>query len=150
MASLYGSRTPISRRPVLATAIQLLVGGAVQLAVGLAAGQGGELHLAALLGPAGVAWVFLLLGPSLIGFPLFTWLMATTPPPVANAQAYVAPVVALGLAWLLLGTPLAPRTLAAAAVILASVALIVSTAGGRARARTAAATTTADRDRQAA
>jgi drug/metabolite transporter (DMT)-like permease len=132
-ASLYGSRTAISRRPLLATSIQLLAGGAVQVGAGLVTGQAAGLHPGALLGPAGAAWLFLLLGPSLLGFPLFTWLLASTPPPVANAQAYVSPVVALVLGWLVLGSPVGPRTLAAASVILASVALIVSSAGRRRR-----------------
>lgn len=147
-AALYGSRTAISRRPLTATGIQLLAGGVVQVAIGLASGQLAEVHPAVLLGHAGMAWLYLLLGPSLIGFPLFTWLMANTPPPVANAQAYVSPVVALVLSWLVLGVPLGPRTLAAAAVILASVALIVSTSGRPAEARPVR--TEPEADRQAA
>ena len=137
-AAVYGSRTAISRRPLTATGIQFLAGGTVQTLLGLGLGEGGGVHLAALAGSAGLAWLFLLLGPSLIGFPLFTRLMATTSPAVANTQSYVSPVVALFLGWLLLSEPVGPRTLAAAAVILASVALIV-TANGRAGARRRAA-----------
>ena|SRR5438132_1890451 len=133
-AALYGSRTSISRRPVMATSIQLLAGGTVQTLLGLGLGEAGGVHLAALAGQAGVAWLFLLLGPSLIGFPLFTRLMATTPPAVANTQSYVSPVVTLFLGWLVLSEPVGPRTLVAACVTLASVALIV-TANGRRTAR---------------
>jgi drug/metabolite transporter (DMT)-like permease len=136
-AALYGSRTAISRRPLTATGIQLLAGGAVQTLFGLGLGEAGGVHLAALTGTAGWAWLFLLLGPSLIGFPLFTRLMATTAPAVANTQAYVSPVVTLFLGWLLLSEAVVPRTLAAAGVTLASVALIV-TANGRRAARRAA------------
>ena len=136
-AAVYGSRTAISRRPLTATGIQLLTGGIVQTLLGLGLGEAGGVHLAALTGPAGLAWIFLLLGPSLIGFPLFTRLMATTPPAVANTQSYVSPVVTLFLGWLLLSEPVGPRTLAAAGVTLASVALIV-TANGRRTARRAA------------
>jgi drug/metabolite transporter (DMT)-like permease len=136
-ASLYGSRTAISRRPLTATSIQLLAAGTVQTLLGLGLGEAGAVHLAALTGSAGLAWLFLLLGASLIGFPLFTRLMATTAPAVANTQSYVSPVVTLFLGWLLLGEPLAPRTLIAAGVTLASVALIV-TANGRRGSRRAA------------
>ena len=137
-AALYGSRTAISRRPLTATGIQLLVGGVVQTLLGLGLGEAGGVHLAALTGSAGLAWLFLLLGPSLIGFPLFTRLMATTAPAVANTQAYVSPVVTLLLGWLLLGDAVGQRTLAAAAVTLASVALIVTANGRRAARRSAA------------
>lgn len=128
-ASVYAGRTAISRRPVLATGVQFVAGGGVQVLVGLALGEAGHVHQAALAGPAGLAWAFLLVGPSLIGFPLFTWLLATTPPAVANAQAYTSPVVALALSWLLLGSPVGPATLVAAGAILAGVALIVTTSG---------------------
>src|SRR5438105_6772262 len=136
-AALYGSRAAISQRPLTATAIQLLAGGAVQTLMGLGLGEVPGVHVAALAGPAGLAWLFLLLGPSLVGFPLFTRLMATTPPSVANTQSYVSPVVTLLLGWLLLSEPFGPRTLVAAAVTLASVALIVTANGRRAARRRA-------------
>ncbi|HXM54740.1 MAG TPA: EamA family transporter, partial [Candidatus Dormibacteraeota bacterium] len=130
-ASVYGGLTAISRRPVLATGIQLVVGGSVQLVASALLGELGRLHSAAVTGPAGLAWLYLLVGPSLVGFPLFTWLLANTPPAVANSQAYVSPLVALALGWLLLGTPIGAATLAAAAVILAGVALMVTMSGRR-------------------
>jgi drug/metabolite transporter (DMT)-like permease len=125
-AALYASRAAITRRPLTATGIQLLAGGAVQTVLGVVLGEVGGVHAAAVAGPAGLAWLFLLAGPSLIGFPLFTRLMATTPPAVANTQSYVSPVVTLLLGWLLLSEPVSPRTVVAAGVILASVALIVT------------------------
>jgi drug/metabolite transporter (DMT)-like permease len=126
-ASVYASRTAISRRPVLASGVQLLAGGTAQVLIGVALGEPRHLHAGALAGPAGLAWLFLLIGPSVIAFPLFTWLLTHAAPAVANTQAYVSPVVALALGWLLLGSPVTPLTAVAAAVILASVALIVTT-----------------------
>lgn len=133
VASVYGSRAAITRRPVLSTGIQMLVGGTAQLLVAVPLGEPWQLDLSALGGPAAVAWVFLLLGPSLVAFPVFTWLLANTHPAVANSQAYASPVVALALGWLLLGSPVRPATLAAAVVILAGVALIVTTTSRRSR-----------------
>ncbi len=75
--------------------------------------------------------------------------MATTPPAVANTQSYVSPVVTLALGWLLLAEPVGPRMLAAAAVTLASVALIV-TANGRRAARRAEAVDVRIAEREAA
>ena len=138
-AVLYGSRTAISRRPMIATSIQLLAGGACQLLVGLSMGEPGRVNVAALMGSAGLAWLYLVLGVSVIGYPLFTRLIATTPPPVANTQSYVAPVVALFLGWLLLNEPVGLRTLVAAAVTLVSVAAIVTASGRRAARRAQAA-----------
>jgi drug/metabolite transporter (DMT)-like permease len=130
-AAVYASRTAISRRPVLATGIQLTVGGAVQVVIGVALGEVGRLQGAELAGPAALAWVYLVLGPSLLGFPLFTWLLANTAPAVANTQSYASPVVTLALGWLLLGSPVSPAALAAATATLAGVALIVTTGSRR-------------------
>ena len=136
--SILASRTLAGRPAAAATGVQLLAGGLLQLAVGAAVGEAGQVRMDHLAGAPALAWAWLLVGPSLIGFPLFTWLLARTPPAVANTQAYAGPVVALALGWLLLGDPVGPRTLAAAAVILAGVALMV-TASGRPAARPATA-----------
>jgi drug/metabolite transporter (DMT)-like permease len=130
-ASVYATRTEITRRPIVATGIQLVAGGGAQMVIGAALGEPSQVHLQALLGPAALAWLFLLGGASLIGFPVYTWLLTNTSAAVANASAYVSPVVALGLGWLLLGSSVRPQTLLAAGVILAGVALIVTTGGRR-------------------
>jgi drug/metabolite transporter (DMT)-like permease len=129
-ATLFGSRAEIARRPVLAIALQMLMGGALQVLVGLITGEGAGLRVAQ-VEAALPAFVYLLVVPALIGFPAFAWLLAHTPPQVANTQAYAGPVVTLVLGWLLLQEPIGPRTLVAVTVILAGVALIV--AGGRRR-----------------
>jgi drug/metabolite transporter (DMT)-like permease len=122
--SLLASRSDAARRPLLMTAIQMLAGGTLQLLLGLATGEAGSVHVAQ-LGQALPVYLYLIAVPALIGFPVFTWLLANTPPHIANTQSYTAPVVALALGSLLLGEPVTPRTLAAVGVILAGVALIV-------------------------
>lgn len=143
-AVLYGSRIAISRRPLMATSIQLLAGGSCQLLLGLALGEAGRVQVAPLTGSAGLVWLYLVLGVSVIGYPLFTRLIATTPPPVANTQQYVAPVVALFLGGLLLNEPVRLRTLIAAGVTIASVALIVTASATRATQRAQAEAVSAE------
>ncbi len=122
--AVFGSRASLARRPVLMTGLQMLAGGILQAALGLASGETAHLslHQVVLAAPA---FAYLVVVPALLGFPLFTWLLTNVPVHVANTVAYVAPVVALGLGWLLLSEPVTPRTLAAMAVILAGVGLIV-------------------------
>ena len=118
------SRSGKLRRPLLVTALQALIGGGLQLVAGLVAGEPAHLVLQRLV-PAIPAFVYLVLVASLIGYPLLTWLLSEVPVHVANTGSYVAPVIALGLGWLLLAEPVTPRTVGGVGVLLTGVALVV-------------------------
>jgi drug/metabolite transporter (DMT)-like permease len=123
--SLIGSRSEIGRRrPLLLTSFAMLSGGLLQVVFGLAMGEGGRVSLAQ-LGPSAPAWLYLVLIPALVGFPVLIWLFSRVQLEVVNTIAYAVPVVALLLGWLLLGEQVTGRTLIAVAVILGGVALIV-------------------------
>jgi len=122
--SLLVSRSELARRPVLMTALQMLVGGGLQFALGLAGGEAGALSEPHVMATIPV-FVYLVVVPGLIGFPLLTWLFAKVELQVVNTTAYVVPVVALLLGWLILGDTVTLRTLACVAVALAGVSLIV-------------------------
>jgi drug/metabolite transporter (DMT)-like permease len=117
------TRSGIGRRPIPITALQTLVGGGLQVVVGLATGEAAHVVPQQLFAAAPV-FVYLVVVSSLIGFPLLTWLLSEVPIHVANASSYVAPVIALGLGWLLLSEQVTPRTLEGVGVILAGVALM--------------------------
>ncbi len=128
--SLYSAKRAVQPKPaLLATGIQMLAGGTLLLAVAAVTGQ------VAAFNPASVApegWLGLgyLIGVgSLIGYVTFAWLVGVAPLAHVTTYAYVNPVVAVALGALILGEPLEPRTLAAAAVIVLGVMLIVSTTG---------------------
>ena len=61
---------------------------------------------------------------SLVGFSTFVWLMKHSTPARVSTYAYVNPVVAVFLGWLLLHEPIGPRTLVASAIIIAAVVII--------------------------
>ena len=61
---------------------------------------------------------------SLIGFTAYLYLLAHTTAAKAATYAYVNPVVAVLLGWAFANEPITSRTLVAAAVILAGVAII--------------------------
>jgi drug/metabolite transporter (DMT)-like permease len=70
-----------------------------------------------------------------VGFSTFVWLMKHSTPARVSTYAYVNPLVAVFLGWLILGEPVTARTLAAAAVIVVSVTIITSQRGRGAAAR---------------
>ena len=71
-----------------------------------------------------LAWGYLVVAGSLVGFTTFVWLMKHSTPAKVSTYAYVNPIVAVFLGWLILHEPVSPRIFVAAGVIIAGVALI--------------------------
>lgn len=115
--------------PGLATAMEMLWGGALLLALGGATGELARFDPGAVSLRSVLALLYLVVFGSLIAFSAFLWLMSVAPPARVATYAYVNPVVALFLGWALAGEPITPRTLVAAAVILSAVVLITKRAG---------------------
>jgi len=69
---------------------------------------------------------------SLVTFSTYLWLLRNARTSLVSTYAYVNPVVAVTLGWIVLDEVITPRTLIAGGVILVAVALIVS-AGSAAR-----------------
>lgn len=129
LGSLVARRVPLPSSALLGTSMQMLAGGALQVAAGLAFGEAGD------VGPvsarSGVAWGYLVIFGSLFGFVPYIWLLGVRPAAQVATYAYVNPVVAVFLGWLILDEPLTGRTLGAAALIIASVAAITLSQGER-------------------
>ena len=123
-AALVVNRSGIGRRPILITGLQSLVGGMLQMTAAAVTGEISRVGSHSVVS-AIPAFAYLVVVSSLIGFPVLTWLLSQVRVDIANTAAYVAPVIALTLSWLLLGETVTARTLAGVAVILAGVVLIV-------------------------
>ena len=126
VGSLYARGAPLPKAPLLASGMQQMVGGLVILAVGVAAGElrGFDLGQVSTASWLGLLW--LILAGSFIGFSSYLWLLRNVRTSLVSTYAYVNPVVAVILGWAFLSEPITGRLVVAAAIILASVALIVS------------------------
>jgi drug/metabolite transporter (DMT)-like permease len=76
-----------------------------------------------------IAFAYLTVIGSLLAFTVFGWMLRVAPLPLVATYAYVNPVVAVILGWLVLGEAIVSRTIVAGAVIVFAVALIVTTRG---------------------
>jgi drug/metabolite transporter (DMT)-like permease len=76
---------------------------------------------------------YLIVFGSLIAFTAYGWLLRNVTPASATTYAYVNPVVAVILGWLIASEPITTRTLIAGAVIVSSVVLITTYGRGRAK-----------------
>lgn len=123
--SLFSRVADLPESPVLAISMQMLTGGFFCLVAGLAIGGAGQIHLTAISLRSVVALGYLVTFGSIVGFSSYIWLLKKTDPALASSYAYVNPVVAIILGWLLAGESLNAGSLAAAGVILAGVILIV-------------------------
>jgi drug/metabolite transporter (DMT)-like permease len=105
----------------MGAATQMLAGGAIMIPLGFAIGE----HLPAVLAWRGtVAWIYLVVFGSLVGFTAYAYLLRNTRAALAMSYAYVNPVVAVVLGTALGGERLPLRALAAGAAVLGSVCLI--------------------------
>ncbi len=122
--SLYSRHAHLPASPMLATAMEMLGGGVLLLLAAGARGEWAQADLAAISLRSALAAGYLVVFGSLVAFTAYIWLLRVTTPARVSTYAYVNPVVAMLLGWALAGEPLTPRTLVAAAIIIAAVGLI--------------------------
>lgn len=124
--SVYSSRRPLQVSTLMAAGMQMLCGGCLLLLLGLATGDPQRLNLANASWTSIGAFFYLLVFGSLVGFTAYSWLLNNVTPARAATYAYVNPVVAVFLGWLIAGEPLTRQMLLAASVIIGSVILITT------------------------
>lgn len=124
IGSIYSRHAKHGADPFLASALQMLGGGAALVLVAVLHGDFGRLDVAAISPRAWGAFAYLVVLGSLVGFSTFVWLMKHSTPARVSTYAYVNPIVAVFLGWLILSEPIGPRTLVASAIIIAAVAII--------------------------
>jgi drug/metabolite transporter (DMT)-like permease len=122
--SLYARSAPLPDSAILATAMEMALGGILQLIVGFLMGEGAKFHLHQITAHSAWAWVYLGLVGSLVGFSSYIWVLQKSTPALASTYAYVNPVIAVFLGWALGHEGLSGQTLGAAALIVTAVLLI--------------------------
>ena len=126
IGAIYSRHAKHGAEPFLASALQMLGGGAALAVVALLHGDFGQLDLAAITSRTWSAFVYLITVGSLVGFSTFVWLMKHSTPARVATYAYVNPIVAVLLGWLILDEPITPRSLVASAIIIAAVVIVTT------------------------
>ena len=124
IGSLYNRFLPDATEPFAGSAAQMLCGSVWLLAVSLLIGETRAFSIAKVSGVSIYAWLYLVIAGSLIAYTTFVWLMNHASPSVISTYAYVNPIVAVFLGWLILNESVSPRLFLASAIIIAGVALI--------------------------
>ena len=120
----YSRSVKMSSSTVLSAAMQMMSGGATLLVAGVLTGEAGRVHLSTLTLRSVLALAYLVVFGSIIAFTVYTWLVSVSSPSRVSTYAYVNPVVAVLIGWLVAGEAVGVRTFAATAIILGGVALV--------------------------
>jgi drug/metabolite transporter (DMT)-like permease len=123
--SFASPRTDLPRDPFASTGWQMLLGGAICTLSGVARGELGDVHPASFSGDSVIAFGYLVLIGSIVAFSAYIWLLQNAPVSKVATYAYVNPVIAIFLGWLILDETITAVTLSGAAIIVASVAVVV-------------------------
>ncbi|HSJ50409.1 MAG TPA: EamA family transporter [Actinomycetota bacterium] len=130
--SLYSREAPLPSRPLVGAGMEMMIGGAVLIVFGALRGEIPLIRFEDFSMHSLVALAYLITFGSWIGFTSYVWLLRNARTSLVSTYAYVNPVVAVFLGWLILDEPITIRTVVAGAVIIIAVAIIIST-GGAAR-----------------
>jgi len=123
--SFVSQRVTMPADPLVSTAWQMLFGGIVLTAAAVPAGELGEVDVAAFSADSLWALAFLIVIGSLVAYSAYSWLLQNAPISQVATYAYVNPMVAVLLGWLILDEQIPPMMLVASAVIVVAVATIV-------------------------
>ena len=123
--SFASSKLSLPRDGLTSTGWQMLFGGAVITLAGLAAGEAGDVEPAAFSLRSLLALAYLIVFGSWVAFTAYAWLLQNAPISKVATYAYVNPVVAIVLGWIVLDELVTGVTVTGAAIIVASVAMVV-------------------------
>jgi drug/metabolite transporter (DMT)-like permease len=107
-------------------AVYEMLGGGVALLVGSAlVGEFGDFSISAVPAEGWWAFAYLTLIGSVVAFSAFVWLLGNARPSLVTTYAYVNPVVAVFLGWLILSEPVTTPVLVGGSLAVLGVALVV-------------------------
>ena len=123
--SAYARVAPLPRGAFAGAAMQMLTAGALLGVIGLAIGEGANVHPSQISAASLGALLFLIVFGSLVAFTAYGWLLRNASTPLLSTYAYVNPAVAVFLGWAFVGEHVGGREIAAGLVVLASVGMLM-------------------------
>jgi drug/metabolite transporter (DMT)-like permease len=106
--------------------MEMMTGGIMMFAAALALKESVGFNILKVSSTSWLAFLYLIVFGSLIGFSAYIWLLTTTTSARVSTYAYVNPVVAVLLGWALASEQLTLRTVVASVIIISAVVLITS------------------------
>ena len=121
VGSIYSKYKKINVHPLMSASVQMIIAGLILtiLAAGL-----GEFNNLILTKDGLLAFLYLLIVGSLVGYASYIYAIAHLPVSFVSTYAYINPIIALFLGWLILNETISANIIIASAIILAGVILV--------------------------
>ncbi|NJD21235.1 MAG: multidrug DMT transporter permease [Melioribacter sp.] len=119
--TLYSKYKKVSVHPLMGAAVQMIIAGIVITVLGLILGEGSKFHFT---NSSFYSYLYLVIIGSLVGYGSYVYAIAHLPVSLVATYAYVNPVIALFLGWLVLDEKISLWIVLAAIVILIGVTLV--------------------------
>jgi drug/metabolite transporter (DMT)-like permease len=123
--SLSSRYAPQPDSPLMAAAMQNLIGGACYFLISFCVGEWGAFSAGQMSPASFLSLIYLIVFGSLVGFGAYIWLLKVADPTLVSTYAYINPIVAVVLGCTVAGELLTTSDMMAAAVVVFAVVLIV-------------------------
>jgi drug/metabolite transporter (DMT)-like permease len=127
IASVLTRKLPLPSSKVMNSGAQMLAGGVLLTFAAAAFGEFHNFHPSTVSRDAWFSLLYLIIAGSIIGFTAYVWLIHHESPTKVGTYAYVNPVVAVLIGYLLGGEALGLRTILGTGFVLISVVVITTT-----------------------
>jgi drug/metabolite transporter (DMT)-like permease len=124
LGSIYARGADMPKSTLMSTGMQMLAGAVSLFVVSVATGELNGFSFGDVSMRSWWGLLYLITFGSLVGFVSYGWLLHNAPISLTSTYAYVNPVVAVFLGWLLAGEDLNARITVASAVIIGAVVMI--------------------------
>ncbi len=124
--SVYSRRADLPKSKFLTVAMEMFAGGTLLVLAGTITGEWNSFHFANVTSSSVSAFFYLIAFGSVIGFTSYIWLLDAAGPARASTYAYVNPVIAVFLGWIIGGEEITSRVLFAALFIILGVVFIIT------------------------
>jgi len=121
--SIYSKYNPIRSSPLMAAAMQMLIAGIILIIIGIGSNELSRFQFS----PTGFgAMVYLIIFGSIVGYGSYIYALAKLPAAKVSLFAYINPLIAVFLGWLILNERLDGYVALATVLVLLGVVLVKS------------------------
>lgn len=121
LGTLYSKHQKLGIHPLMSASVQMLTAGILQTLLGAILGEVSELSVTT---NGLLAYLYLVFFGSLLGYASYIYAISHLPVSLVSTYAYINPIIALFLGWLILNEPLNIYIFIASIIILAGVYLV--------------------------
>ncbi len=121
LGSFLSNKVSVPRDPFVASVYEMAFGGTLLMLGAAAFGEYGDLGSGTFALDSVLAWVYLVVMGSLVGFTAYAWLLRVAPISLVVTHQYVNPLVAIALGVAFLGERPSPWSLAGAGLVIGAV-----------------------------